>query len=265
MSIINGLKDTFGKRRIITDLAKSDFRRRFVGSYFGILWMFIQPVVTVVIYVCVFQLGFKAKPAVDAPYVIWLIPGIVPWFFFSEALSSATNSLYEYSYLVKKVVFKVSILPVIKLASSLMVHMIFVYIMLCVFLLYGYLPSIYWIQLVYYSAAAAILALGLGFFTSAIKVFFKDMGQIVDILIQFGMWIAPIMWPYTMAGPALGKILKLNPMYYVVEGYRDAFINHVWFWEHPFLSLYFWAVTLVIFALGFLTFRRLRPHFSDVL
>ena len=265
MKLIRGLKDTFGKRRIIVDLAKADFKRRFVGSYFGIIWMFVQPIVTVFIYYCVFQLGFKSAPPVNAPYVLWLIPGIVPWFYFSEAVSSSTNSLYEYSYLVKKVVFKISILPVIKIVSSLFVHLIFVYIMVCVFLLYGYTPSVYWIQIIYYSAALSVLALGIGFLTSAIKVFFKDMGQIVDICIQFGMWIAPIMWHYSMAGPTLQKIIKLNPVYYIIEGYRDAFINKVWFWQHPGLTVYYWVITLLIFAFGFMTFRRLRPHFSDVL
>lgn len=265
MKLIKGLKDTFDKRRIIWDLAKSDFKKRFVGSYFGIIWMFVQPIVTIVIYYCVFQLGFKAAPPVNAPYVIWLIPGIVPWFYFSEAVSSSTNSLYDYNYLVKKVVFKISILPIIKVVSCIFVHLIFLYIMCCVFMLYGYAPSIYWIQMFYYSFALSILAMGIGFFTSAIKVFFKDMGQIVDIFIQFGMWMAPIMWHYSMVPASMQKILKLNPIYYIVEGYRDAFISKTWFWQHPTLTLYYWGVTLVIFVLGFLTFRKLRPHFADVL
>ena len=120
------LKEIITKRKLIWDLGKADFRKRFVGSYFGIVWMFIQPIVTVVIYAVIFGIGFKSPPPVPGvSYVAWLVPGIVPWFFFSEALNTGTGCLQEYSYLVKKVVFKVEILPIIKLISCLLVHAFF--------------------------------------------------------------------------------------------------------------------------------------------
>ena len=170
------------KRKLIWDLSKADFRKRFVGSYFGIVWMFIQPMVTVLIYFFVFQIGLKSVPPVPGvPYVLWLIPGIVPWFFFSEALNNLTGCLQEYHYLVKKVVFQVEILPIIKLLSCLFVHGFFLVIMLLVFLCYGHAPKAAWFQILYYSLAASALALGVGYLTSAVNVFFKDMAQIVSI------------------------------------------------------------------------------------
>ena len=116
---ISLLKEIVTRRKLIWDLAKADFKKRFVGSYFGMVWMFVQPLVTVLIYFFIFQLGFKSAPPVPGvPYVLWLVPGIVPWFFYSEALNCITGCLQEYSYLVKKVVFQVEILPVIKLISG---------------------------------------------------------------------------------------------------------------------------------------------------
>ena len=126
MKFLNSILDVLSKHNLVLSLAKSDFKKRFVGSYFGIFWMFVQPIVTVLIYYFVFQVGFKAAPPVNMPYVLWLIPGIVPWFFFNEALGAATNSLYDYNYLVKKVVFKVSILPMVKIVSCIVVHAIFI-------------------------------------------------------------------------------------------------------------------------------------------
>ena len=122
------LKELVAKRKLIWELSKADFRKRFVGSYFGVVWMFIQPIVTVLIYWLIFgPIGFKSAPPVpNASYVQWLVPGIAPWFFFSEALNCGTGCLQEYNYLVKKVVFKVEILPVIKLISCLFVHAFFV-------------------------------------------------------------------------------------------------------------------------------------------
>lgn len=266
---ISLLKEIVTRRKLIWDLAKADFKKRFVGSYFGMVWMFVQPLVTVLIYFFIFQLGFKSAPPVPGvPYVLWLVPGIVPWFFYSEALNCITGCLQEYSYLVKKVVFQVEILPVIKLISCLLVHGFFLLIMLIMALCFGKMPMATWIQILYYSFAASMLALSFGYLTSAINVFFKDMAQIVSICLQFGMWLTPIMYQENMFSgdyPWIVTVLKLNPFYYIVAGYRDSILTGNWFWERPTLTVYFWAVTLLMGFAGLKVFKRLRPHFSDVL
>lgn len=268
-NLISLLREIVGKRKLICDLSKADFKKRFVGSYFGVVWMFVQPLVTVLIYFFVFQLGFKSAPPVPGvPYVLWLVPGIVPWFFYSESLNCVTGCLQEYSYLVKKVVFQVEILPLIKLISCLFVHAFFLVIMAVLFLCYGRLPMLAWIQVCYYSFAASMLALGFGYLTCAVHVFFKDMAQIVSICLQFGMWLTPIMYDESLFAdrlPWVTKLLKLNPFYYIAAGYRDSMITGNWFWERPRLTLYFWLVTGVTGLFGLHVFRKLRPHFSDVL
>ena len=267
--LITLVKGLLKKRKLILDLSKADFRKRFVGSYFGIVWMFIQPMVTVLIYFFVFQIGLKSQPPVpDVPYVLWLIPGIVPWFFYSEALNNLTGCLQEYHYLVKKVVFQVEILPVIKLLSCLLVHGFFLLIMVLVFFCYGRMPELSWIQIFYYSFAASALALGMGYLTAAVQVFFKDMAQIVSICLQFGMWLTPIMYDegiFASRAPWVVSLLKINPFYYIAAGYRDSMLTGNWFWERPKLTFYYWAVTVLVGLMGLKVFKRLRPHFSDVL
>lgn len=263
-------KEIFRKRKMILDLSKADFRKRFVGSYFGIVWMFLQPLVTVLIYWFIFgEYGMKSVPPVpNASYVVWLVPGLVPWFFYSEAMNAITGCLQEYSYLVKKVVFQVEILPIIKLTSCLMVHAFFILIMLALYLVMGQPVFITWIQILYYSLAAAVLALAIGYFTSAVNVFFKDMANIVGICLQFGIWLTPIMYDeamFTSRAPWVATVLKLNPFYYIVAGYRDSMLTGNWFWERPTMTLYYWGVTVVILLVGLKMFKRLRPHFSDVL
>ena len=180
-----------------------------------------------------------------------------------------TNSLLEYNYLVKKVVFKVEILPVIKLISCLFVHVFFVLIMFFVFLISGKKPEFSWIQIIYYSVCVFILVLGLSYATSAIVIFFRDLTQIINIVLQVGVWLTPIMWIVEasplMGHPVIMKILKLNPMYYIVTGYRDSMLGHEWFWNHWGWTAYFWIVTVVLFILGSWIFKRLKPHFADVL
>ena len=119
-------------RQLIWKLSKNDFKNRYAGSYLGRLWAFTQPVVTVLLYWFVFGhvMGQDKKEiltvGVEAPYVLWLTAGLVPWFYFSEAINNGTTSLLEYSYLVKKVVFKISIIPIVKLIAASFVHLFFV-------------------------------------------------------------------------------------------------------------------------------------------
>lgn len=264
--------ELYHNRRLVFNLAKNDFKTKYAGSYLGIIWAFIQPIVTVLVYWFVFEKGLKAgamntKAGIDVPFVLWLVAGIVPWFYFSDALNGATSALMEYAYLVKKVVFKISILPIVKMISAFFVHLFFVVFALVLFAAYGYFPDLYTLQVFYYSLAMFMFILGLSYATCSIVVFFRDLTQIINIALQIGIWVTPIMWNIdTMElPPVLLQIFKLNPMYYIVTGYRDALINKVWFFEHPGQTLYFWILTAVLFGLGSVIFKRLKVHFADVL
>ena len=212
-------------------------------------------------------MGLKAGTVSDYPFVLYLVSGIVPWFFFQDALNGGTNALIEYNYLVKKVVFKISILPIVKIISALFVHVFFVVFALILCACYGYTPSLYTLQIIYYSICTFLLVLGLVYATSAIVIFFRDLTQIISIFLQVGVWLTPIMWDINMLSshPWLIKLFKLNPMYYVVTGYRDSMLGHVGIWNHASWTIYFWVVTILLFGLGSVIFKRLKPHFADVL
>ncbi|MBR4940514.1 MAG: ABC transporter permease, partial [Clostridia bacterium] len=191
---------------------------------------------------------------------------LIPWFFFQEALNGATAALVEYNYLVKKVVFNVSFLPVLKVCSALVVHVFFIAVFFIVGMVYGYYPGLTHLQLFYYILCTSFLVVGLGYITSAISVFFRDMMQIVNILLTIGTWATPILWNLdaTVNG-WLQIVFKLNPIYYIVSGFRDALLDKVWFWEKPVWTLYFWCVSVVVYLVGVKLFNRLKVHFSDVL
>ena len=261
--------DLYRNRRLVFKLAKNDFRTRYAGSYLGAVWAFIQPVVTVLLYWFVFSVGFRQTTGnLGIPFVLYLLAGIVPWFFFQDALLGGTNALIEYSYLVKKVVFNISVLPVVKIISALFVHGFFVLFTVFLYACYGRFPDLYDLQLLYYSAATFLLVLGISYITCSVVVFFRDLSQIIGIMLQVGVWLTPIMWvaEESLQGHrTLQMVLKLNPMYYVVSGYRDALIFKKLFIEHPYWTAYFWIFTLLCFLVGNRVFQRLRVHFADVL
>lgn len=256
-------------RHLIWKLAKNDFKKRYAGSYLGAFWAMAQPVVTVGMYYVVFDIimgGNASRTNADVPFVLFLTAGLVPWFYFNEALNNGTNALREYDYLVKKVVFKISILPIIKIIAATFIHAFFVLVLLVVAAIYGFYPSIYTIQLLYYSACLFIFVLALSYTTCAVVVFFRDLSQIISIALQIGMWATPILWDIdTLQNSKWVSILKLNPLVYIVNGYRSAIYERQWFYEDFFSTMYFWIVTVVLFGVGALIFKRLKVHFADVL
>jgi ABC-type polysaccharide/polyol phosphate export permease len=259
------MRDVARSQTMIRTMSINDFKSRYAGSFFGVIWAFIQPIVTMLVLFYVFQFGFKSQPIHNVPFFFWLVCGFVPWTFFADSFSSSAQSLMEYNYLVKKVVFRTSILPIVKILSSLFVHFFFILFLFVVMFMYAFHFSVYNIQIFYYLFGLFVLLLGLGWVFSSIGVFFKDMLQFLNLIIQIGFWATPIFWSPEYLPEPYSFLVKLNPMNYIVQGYRDTFIYHNWFWERPLYTVYFWLFTGLIFVIGALIFRRLRPHFADVL
>ena len=264
--------ELYKNRKLIARLSYNDFKTRFSGSFFGIFWAFVQPVVTVLVFWFVFSRALGAgrvemAGGADVPFVLFLVSGLVPWFLFSEALNGGTSALLGYSYLVKKVVFKISILPIVKVFSSLFVHVFFIGVLLLLFVGMGYFPGLYVLQLLYYSLGLFLFVLALTYLTCSVVVFFKDLREVINVVLTVGIWLTPILWNLDAMTTSRRVILffNLNPVYYVISGYRNSMISQIGFWERPLLSLYFWSVVAILGIIGLLTFKRLRVHFADVL
>lgn len=263
--IFSFLSGLFRNKGLLLKLAKNDFQARYNGNLLGFFWAFIQPTITILIFWFVFQVGFKSQPVDNFPFILWLITGMIPWFFIAETISSATNAIVANSFLVKKIVFQVSLLPIVQIISAIKLHLFFIFFLFGMFIYYGYTPNIYWLQVFYYTFSITIFLLGLSWLTSSVIVFFKDIGQIVAMTIQFSFWLTPIFWSIKILPEEFKPLVEVNPFYYIVEGYRDSLIYNVFFWEKPGLSIQFWLITLIILAIGAYVFKKLRPHFADVI
>lgn len=265
MSVLSEIRYLFDMRYFIYEFTKNDLKQKYLGSYLGIAWAFIQPFFTVLIFWFVFQVGFKAMPIDNYPFILWLLCGIFPWFFLSEAVCATTNVIVENSYLVQKVVFDIKLLLLTKILSLLFVHIIFVMLLFIIFVAHGYFPVMYNFQVGYYMFALVILITAISFITSSLTVFFRDVGQFTSMLVQFAFWGTPVFWNINMIPYKYQWLIKLNPAYYVIEGYRNCFIYKKWFWDIPLETLYFWIITISLFILGVFIFKRLKMHFADVL
>ncbi len=262
----SGFLATLVKRRyLIFEMAKREMMNQHLGSGLGFFWTFINPAIMILILWFVFTVAFRNPPRHNVPFVIWLTAGMAIWNTFAEVVNGSSNIIIANSHLVKKTVFPLSILPVVKLAASFITHSIFLLLLMALIFLYRLPASLYWIQALYYFFAMGVLVLGIGWTISSVNLFSRDMGQVVGVALQFGFWATPIFWDPDLVPARYQAVLRLNPMLYIVQGYRESFIYFVPFWSHPGLTLYYWSFTGLVFVAGAFIFLRLRPHFADVL
>ncbi len=263
MSILSMVRGWIDSRRLIYSLAISDFKNRYVGSYYGMLWEILQPLSLIFLFWFVFEFALGVKTIEGYPFVLWFIIGLIPWFFFSDAWSNATNALTQYSFLVKKMVFKVEILPAVKVISSFLTSIIFHVILVVFLIIYGEGGRLSSLAVLYFLFCSLVLAMGLGLLTSSIVVFFKDMRQLLTIILQFGIYLTPILWPQSAIPENWHWFITLNPMAYIVDGYRSAILGDLSF--DLLSTAIFWVIAIVVLIAGSIVFQKLRPHLADVL
>ncbi len=253
------------QRQLIVSMAIREVQSKYVGSLLGFVWTFLRPLVMITVFWFVFSVGFRSKPMQDVPFVVWLTAGMAPWFVFSDIVLRSTTVILGNANLIKKTLFYPQILPVIKVVSASVTHFAFLLLLLALLVFQGLEFSLWFFQFLYYFLGMCMLALGVSWMSSALNVFIRDVEQIMAVIIQVGFWATPIFWDIKMMPASVQMYLKLNPMFYIVQGYRDSFISFIPFWHHPLLTIYFWSVVIFLFLSGALVFQKLRPQFADVL
>lgn len=258
-------KEIYAKKYIIYELAKRDFKLKYKGSYLGFFWTLLQPALFVLIIWFVLTVGFNFQKIENTSQTYWLIAGIIPWLFFSEVFVSVTTVIRQYWFLIKRPDFSLGILPIVKILSELIVHSVFLIIAIIVGFFFNTYSGFFLVQIFYYIFGMSFLLIGLGWLSSSTSMFVRDVNNIVSILVQFGFWVTPVFWSISMVPTRYQWIIKLNPLYYIVTGYRDTLIFKIPFWEHINETIYFWGFVVATLVIGAVIFRRLRPHFAEVI
>jgi teichoic acid transport system permease protein len=258
------IQHIYDNRYLLFQLTKRNFTQRYVENILGLAWAIINPLAMMVILWIVFGIGFRARMNMGIPYSAYLITGLIAYIFFQGALSSATNSLKAYSFLIKNVNLRISIIPLVTILSELVMHII-ILCLACVILLFaGITPSFYWFQILYYLLAANLLLLGMSWLTASINLLLPDTKNIIDIILSFLFYLTPIFWTPDYFSTKTNMILKINPLYYIITGYRDSLLFRQPFWIEWQYGIYFWGVTLFTLLMGIAIFLLLKPHFADV-
>ena len=255
-----------GTACLLAGLARNDIRSRFSGSFLGLLWAFLLPLITILVFWYVFQRGFRNPDVGGAPYILWFTAGYVQWIFLTDILTTGTPVYTDCACLVKQIPFRIRLLPLVRTLSACLVHLFFLFFLIFMAWICRCPFSAAWCGLLYYSVCTAVLGWAFVRILSVFHVFFRDTAAAVSILVQIGFWITPILWnENTLTDVHVRQILRLNPVRYIVQGCRQALLEGTSFLEAPREALRFWAGTALLCLAGRLIFNRLMPYLADEL
>lgn len=248
--------------KLVFTLGISDFKARYAGTVLGGLWAFVLPVVTVLLYLFVYTAVLGADRIVGVPYALYLICGAVPWFFMTDAWTGMTTVYRDYAYLIRKVQFPRDILPSVRLVAAFVVHFFFLLLAWGIAWGFGFSPRPENFWLIYFLAAAGVYAYAVGGLFAVLCAAVKDIAQAVQVFLQLGFWILPIFWNGQNLSGGLRLLVYANPLCYLVEGYRTAFLGGR---IDGGYTVYFWAVTLLLLGLQGWMKRKILPQLPDLL
>ena len=272
MQLLTGLlgfiRSIYQNKFMIRSMVVRDMRSRYVGSYLGIFWSFIHPLVQLSIYYFVFSVVIKIKLGPEyggTNFAFWLVSGLLPWLFFTDVVTRSPSAILDQSNLITKMVFPSQILPFAHLVAAMVNHLIAVVIFIAFLLLFGYELSFQVLFILPILLGMSIFALGIAWTLSALNVFLRDIGQIVGVFVQIWFFATPIIYPPHLVPDNLVKELLhgLNPMFHAIQGYRAALLGKTDI-DMTGLSFLF-ILALLTFGVGGLIFRKLKPAFADVL
>ena len=252
------VKNLFQYRELLKSNVKKEIRGKYKGSFLGVLWSFVNPLLQVLVYAIVFPYIMRVK---TDNYLEYLIIGIIPWTFFTTVINQGIITIRMNSGIIKKVYFPREILP-ISVAVSGLVNFLISCIIILLFCIFGGLGiSAHLLLLPFVALIQFIFTLGLVFALCAINIYIKDTEYIVQFLINMLFYATPILYPVTLFPEGIRWILYLNPMTRIIEFYRDIFMYHI----TPELgsTLILIVTSILVFFIGLLVFRKLEKGFAE--
>lgn len=259
-------KHIIEKKNLIFELTIRDFSSKYAESYLGNIWAVLDALLFIMVLWVIFGVGLRGgKPIMGVPYIVYLSVGFTSYWFLNTTITAGTNAFSKYSFLMHRVDFRSSILPVVMVLSNLLKHLCVLSAIVLILFFYGIWPTVYWLQIFYYIVALGLFALGAIWITSAIKPFFPDIQNIINVIMRVFFFCSPIFWSPEVFSEKTRMVLSINPLYYIMIGYRESLIFQKPLWDHPIMMSYFWVLTVLFVFIGMIVHIRLKPHFMDVL
>lgn len=268
-SILFVLKENLENLYRIKSITKYELKSDVRDTKLGFLWNILNPIIQICTFWIVFGIGIRSGKDVDGvAFLPWMIVGMTVWFFVSPCITQGVGCIYAKRNIITKMKFPVSILPTTVVTKELFNHLVMLAIIMVFLLCLGFQPSLYWLQSIYYMVCAFCFCIALNTITSVLNMFTRDISKLVKACMRMLLYLTPILWTLdkiNVSHPQLAFLLKMNPLYYIVEGYRESFFYQVAFYGHYKLTLYFWVVTIVMYCVGSWLMYKFKSRFIDMM
>lgn len=265
--LIEIIREHIQWRKQLAKLAKADIVKTYSGAALGWAWAIIKPTVMILVLWFAFSIGLRVGARVnDMPYILWILAGMVPWFYMSDMISMGSGAILRYRYLVTKMKFPISIIPTFVGLSKLMVQLFLIGIMLVIFIAFGYFPGIYILQLPIYMFLMVIFFTFWSLFSSMLSAMSKDFLNLVKSFVTPVFWLSGIMWDASKVQIEwLHNMMLFNPVNFFASGYRNVFIYKEWIWENSVEFWCFFCVLIVMIVASTWAYARTKKEIPDIL
>ncbi len=264
------LKEHRHRGKQIFLLAKTELLKTYKGALLGTGWAVVKPLFTLLVYWFAFEIGLRAGNQVGGvPRFVFMLTGFVPWFFMQDAILIGAKSIRANKQYVIKMAFPVSTIMTFTLISRMIVHFMLLVPMYIYLSFTGFPPSIYNLQFFIFCPLMFLFFLVVTWSTAPMAAFSKDFENLLNSVMTGIFWLSGIMWDANaIGGRFLPWVMKANPINFILEGYRDAFVYNRWIWSHEdgrISAIIFFAELIVFALLGIYNYKRLRKILPDVL
>ena len=266
------LQENFNNIFRIYSISKYELLADMRDSKLGLFWNFAHPLIQVLTYWFAFGVVFNKSAVksygITTPYILWMMGGMVVWFFISPCITNGCNAIFSKVNVITKMKFPVSILPATVVLKELFNHFCLMIILVIVLAMGGVFPNLYWLQLIYYCFCGIVFSVALSMTTSVLNMLARDTRKLVLACMRLLLYLTPILWDINQLKhmpKIVGLIMKANPIYYVVQGYRDCFFYQkgILFYSHSMIA--FWIITFVLFAFGSYMMYKFKHKFIDLI
>ncbi|MGG0836296.1 teichoic acids export ABC transporter permease subunit TagG [Bacillus paralicheniformis] len=273
-ALVRIVKEQVTSFPLILRLAAYETKSKYQMNYLGVLWQFLNPLIQMLAYWFVFGMGIRKSGDVatgvgEVPFIIWMLAGLIPWFFISPTILDGSNSVFKRINMVAKMNFPISALPSVAIAANMFSYFVMMAIYVLALLAFGIYPSVHWIEYIYYLFCMIVFMFSFSLFNSTISVLVRDYQFLLQSVTRLLFFLLPIFWDIShqlgQDHPRLLALIKLNPLFYIIDGFRNSFLGGVWFFQDMKYTLYFWLFTLLLLTVGSLLHMKFRDKFVDFL
>lgn len=265
--ILKIAKELWHSKRVILRIAKYNNEQMYLGSYLGDFWHFADPLLQIGIMVLMFALRGNAGSPNLASHITWMALGMVTYFFIQSAMLKSARGIQSQVSLLSRMSFSLSAIPLTEIVTELRRYFMMMLLVMALIIFYlGIVPSLWWLQFVYYFVAMLVFLYALSLVTSTLTVLVPDFYTAYSAVLRVGMWVSGVIIPINPpAMPQLiASILQINPIYYIIEGFRTTLLdNPVGFWENMTATLIFWGIVATLLIFGSHIHLRFRKKFMD--